>query len=119
MKNIFFAVAVFFSIGLAFSADISNDNYIFNRMLDKLTTGVPFASGTSPVTTSANVASGTIAAGCKSITFIASSDFSGTILTNFPLPASAGLHIYAQAGSTLGAIAFTRSAGTLYTVEVR
>lgn len=78
------------------------------------------STGTTAVpTTTAKVASGTVAAGCKQITFIASSDFAGTILTNPVLPSSAGLTMTAPPGQTIGAIAFTRSAGTLYTVELR
>lgn len=70
-------------------------------------------------TTSANTSSGNIAAGCRQITFIASADFSGTILTNLPLLAGAAITITAPSGDTIGAIAFTRAAGTLYTVELR
>jgi lysylphosphatidylglycerol synthetase-like protein (DUF2156 family) len=77
-------------------------------------------SGTSLTpTATANILSGAIAAGCIQITFIASVDFVGTLLTNFPFTAGASLTITAPVGSTIGAIAFTRSAGTLYTVELR
>lgn len=48
MKNLFLAVAIFFTGFTALAADSPNDNYLFNRILDKLTTGVPMAGGTQP-----------------------------------------------------------------------
>jgi hypothetical protein len=82
---------------------------------------VPTTIPTTPTTPAAGFAhtvSGSIAAGCSWITFIASADFSGTLLGE-PLAAGAGLTIPAPVGGTLGTLPFTVSAGTLYTVEVR
>jgi hypothetical protein len=72
------------------------------------------AVGTSrtPACTAA-VASASTSAGVKSVTFLASSDFSGTVLGQ-AFPASATLTFDAPNGDTLGAMAFTRAAGTLF-----
>jgi len=58
-------------------------------------------------------ASGSTASGVKSVTFVASSDFSGTLLGQ-TFAASASFTFTAPPGDTLGSIGFTRSAGTLY-----
>lgn len=60
----------------------------------------------------AATAGATIAAGSKSITFISSSDWAGTIL-GVTFPASSTFTLNAPAGDTIGAVVFTRSAGTL------
>jgi len=57
-------------------------------------------------------ATGTVPAGAARVTFVSSSDFSGTILGSV-FPASSDLTLAAQAGNTLGEIAFEVSAGSL------
>jgi hypothetical protein len=72
------------------------------------------------LTTTAATSSGTVSAGAIQITFVASSDFVGTIDGAFPIPASAGFTATATNGSGgLDAIPYTRTAGTLYIMEVR
>ncbi len=66
----------------------------------------------------AHTASGTVAQGCRALTFVASADFSGTVL-GMPLPAGAGVTIPVPHGETLGPVAYTCAAGTLYSIEVR
>jgi len=66
------------------------------------------------LTSSAATASGSLAAGAKSIAIVTSSDFSGTINgAAFPAFASFNVSVDAPA-NTLPAVAYTRSAGTLY-----
>jgi len=57
-------------------------------------------------------ASGSVAAGATSVTILSSSDFSGTV-AGAAFSASIAENFTAQPGSTLAAIAYTRSAGTL------
>lgn len=65
----------------------------------------------------AAIASGSVAAGAKSVSFTSSSDFVGTLLgVTFPANVSQGFS--AQNGHKLSAIAFTMSAGTLYIAKV-
>jgi hypothetical protein len=83
-------------------------------------TAVPVSLGAQRTPTIvAHTTDGTVAAGCRSLVFIASSDYAGTILTNFTLPAGAGLTVPVPTGDTLAAVAYTVTAGTLYSVEVR
>ena len=57
--------------------------------------------------------SGSTPEGVKSVTFVASSDFSGTVLGSAFAPGT-GLTFRAHEGDILGAMEFTRSAGTLF-----
>lgn len=61
----------------------------------------------------AAVASGSVTAGAKSVSFSSSSDFAGTI-GGAAFGASQALVFAADGADTIGAIAYTRSAGTLY-----
>lgn len=77
--------------------------------------GIPVAPATGvsrTLTTTAAVATGTTAAGAKSIVFSSSSDWAGTI-AGAAFPASTTITLNAPFGDTLAAVAFTRSAGTL------
>lgn len=62
--------------------------------------------------------SGTVLAGTKSVTFITSSDFVGTILGNTS-QADAVYTFSASLGNTLSTIAYTVSAGNIEIMEVR
>lgn len=63
---------------------------------------------------SAQTTSGSVSAGAKSVSFVTSTDWSGTINgAAFPASASKNLSVINSA-DTLPAIAYTRSAGTLY-----
>lgn len=66
----------------------------------------------------AHTTSGTIAAGSRSLFFVASGDFVGTVM-GIPVLAGAGFNVPVTPGDTTGAVAYTVSAGTLYSVEVR
>lgn len=57
--------------------------------------------------------SGSTPDGIKSVTFVASSDFDGTLLGQ-PFAAEAGLTFMGDPGDILAPIEFTVSAGTLY-----
>lgn len=72
----------------------------------------PAAGVARTLTTTAAVASGSVAVGAKSIVFSSSSDWAGTI-AGAAFPASTTVTVNAPFGDTLAAIAFTRSAGTL------
>lgn len=118
----FGAVALLYA---AVTADVYHNGMKVTRVVvvddsDNVITGFgnPVA-GQRTATIVAHTTSGSVAIGCRSLTFIASSDFSGTVLTNFPMAAGAGLTIPVPAGDTLGAVAYTVSTGTLYSVEVR
>lgn len=83
-------------------------------------TGVPTTGGgggSTPVSQtvagSSAVASGSTSSGIANVTFVASSDFAGTVAGQ-PLAAGASLTFRASQSNTIGAIAYTRSAGTLY-----
>ena len=69
-------------------------------------------------TITARIASGSVAAGCRALTCITDATFAGTIL-GMPVAANITLVIPAPSDDTLGAVAYTRTAGTLYTLEVR
>jgi len=58
-------------------------------------------------------ASGSVTAGKKSVAFLASDDFVGTVAGG-TLPAGKAISFEADGSDTLSAIAYTRSAGTLY-----
>lgn len=73
---------------------------------------VSLPTGSTTESATAEVASGSVAAGALNVTFLASSDFAGTIL-GITFAAGATLTRTAPPGKTLGSIAFTRSAGTL------
>ncbi len=60
----------------------------------------------------------TITAGAKAVTLVASSDFVGTVAT-VALNGSESITFRASPGNTLGAIAITRSAGSLRVWEQR
>ena len=78
--------------------------------------GIPVTPGTgtqrTPTCTAA-VVSGSTTVGVTRVTFVASSDFSGTVLGQ-AFAAGASLTFPTAPGDTLGAMAFTRSAGTLF-----
>ncbi len=90
-------------------------------ILLQLTGGVAPAGGGSssagPAMTAgpavAATSSGSVAAGKNSISFVTSSDWVGTI-NGADFPASAAKSYNAAQGRSLPAIAYTRSAGTLY-----
>ncbi len=76
----------------------------------------PSGPSTGPVvtlTSSAATGNGSVPAGAKSASFVTSSDWVGTI-NGASFPASAAKSITPPQGSVLPAIAYTRSAGTLY-----
>ncbi len=66
------------------------------------------------------VVSGTVREGARKVTFLFSTDFAGTVLgATFSGAANSFLTIDAPNDDTLGAIAYTRTAGTIRIVEVR
>ncbi len=66
------------------------------------------------------VVSGSVPEGARKVTFLFSSDFAGTVLgATFSGAANSFLTIDAPDGDTLGAIAYTRTAGTIRIVAVR
>ncbi len=72
------------------------------------------ATGTSRTPSCvAAVASASTTAGSQSVTLLASSDFSGTVLGQ-AFAAGASLTFRANPGDTVAAMAFTRAAGTLF-----
>lgn len=79
--------------------------------------GTPISGSGSGTTRTASltaaVANGSVAANCKSVSFSSSSDFAGTI-AGATFGASQALVFAADGADTIGAIAYTRSAGTLY-----
>ncbi len=75
--------------------------------------GNPGIGPTATLASSAATGNGSVPAGAKSVSFVTSSDWSGTI-NGAAFPASAAKSITPQQGSVLPAIAYTRSAGTLY-----
>lgn len=85
------------------------------KSLDILAGGAPSGDAASQQLTpagSAVTSSGTVAAGKRSVTFIADSSFTGTVL-GVALNASESITFTAPVGFTLGAIVYTRTAGTL------
>lgn len=72
----------------------------------------------TPTITANTSASGTISAGCYNLTLIAGDTFAGTVL-GYTLAAGASLTLPVQTGDTLGSVAWTRTAGTLFSVEIR
>lgn len=86
------------------------------------TNGIPVNEdiiGTTPQTPTfdAVVASGSVAAGAKSVSFTSSADFAGSILGT-PFPPNSSIGFSAQNGKSLSALVYTRSAGTLYIAKV-
>lgn len=78
------------------------------------------ATGNTPLTltSAANVAGATIAAGAKRIVFVASNDYSGNI-DGVAFPANGTITLDPGTGYVLPAVTFTRAAGTLYTYVLR
>lgn len=78
---------------------------------------IPFdpseGGGQLVIQSSAVTSGGTVMAGALSVSFVTSSDFSGTI-NGAAFPASASKSFNAPNGASLPSIAYTRSAGTLY-----
>lgn len=70
------------------------------------------AASQTPALAVLSSASGTIAAGAKSVSILASADFVGTVLTAV-FTAGASVTYNATGINTIGAIAYTRSAGSL------
>jgi hypothetical protein len=65
-------------------------------------------------------ASGSVGAGARSVTFVFSSDFSGTVLgATFAGSADSSITIAAPSGDMLEAITYTRSAGSIRILVVR
>lgn len=71
------------------------------------------SGATENTTCVAHTSSGSTTTGAKSVTFLASSDFAGTLLGQVFI-AGASFTFRAQPGNVLGVYAFTRSAGTLF-----
>ena len=67
----------------------------------------------TPAASSTTASTGSVPAGFKSVAFVTSSDWVGTIAGG-SWPASASLSFSADQFRTLGGINYTRSAGTLY-----
>lgn len=74
-----------------------------------LPSGAHTLTSTAPTTSAASP----LATGSSSISFVTSSDFTGTI-NGIAFPASSNKNVTAQLGKTLPAIAYTVTAGTLY-----
>ncbi len=85
---------------------------------------VQLAAGSTPgpaqtLTSTAAVASGSVTAGASSVTFLPSSDFTGTIDgISYPGTDWQVVPFSAAVGKTLPAIAYTRSAGTLNIIKL-
>lgn len=89
---------------------------LIGELLTKILTG-DVALGINTPSITAAVASGSVAAGAKSVSFSSSSDFIGTILgISFPANMSQGFS--AEFGKILAAIPYTVSAGTLVITKV-
>lgn len=83
--------------------------------------GFPVTPPAGPYTASVSslAADGSVAAGARSVTFIFSSDFTGTIAGGaFAGATDASVDFVGPLGSTLGAIAVTVSAGTVRIAKV-
>lgn len=83
--------------------------------------GLPITSAAAAYTASVSslAADGSVAAGSRSVTFIFSSDFAGTIAGGaFAGATDASVDFVAPFGGTLGAIAVTVSAGTVRIAKV-
>ena len=95
-----------------------DDTALLGKQLQLLAAGITTTPGTGTTRTPAFTAatsSGTVTAGAKSVTFIFSTDFAGTILgTTIDLSTMGSITFTAPSGDTLSAIAYTRSAGTIY-----
>lgn len=78
------------------------------------------ATGNTPLTltSAANAAGATIAAGAKRIVFVADTSYVGNV-DGVAFPANGTLTLDPGTGYVLPAVAFTRSAGTLYTYVLR
>lgn len=70
------------------------------------------------VESTAAAANGTVGAGASAISFVTSSDWSGTI-NGAAFPASASVSLNAPQGRSLPAVAYTRAAGTVYINAMR
>lgn len=70
------------------------------------------------VESTAAAATGSVGAGATSISFVTGSTWSGTI-NGAAFPASASVSLSAPQGRSLPAIAYTRSAGTVYITAMR
>lgn len=83
-------------------------------------TAIPVTPGGGAARTFALVAAvgnGTVAAGAKSVAFSSSSDFEGTIAgATFGASQTTGASV--DGADTIGAITYTRAAGTLYIATV-
>jgi len=78
-------------------------------------TGTSLPSET--VTRTSATSSGTVASGFTRVTIVSDGSFSGTV-QGATFPASYSETYTAQTGRTLGEIAYTRSAGTLYITTI-
>lgn len=79
------------------------------------TSGIPLDSSPGAIQTpafTAAVASGTVAAGAKSVSFTTSADWIGTLMGT-SLPANISIGFSAQNGHSLAAITYVRTAGTI------
>lgn len=73
----------------------------------------------TPATTSTSAAIGSTTAGKRSVTFILSSDFAGTINSaTYAGTADAVVQFEAPVGTKLSAISWTRTAGSLRIIEI-
>ena len=77
------------------------------------TNGVQLTGSQLTLTSLAATSSGSVTAGKRTVSFVASSDFTGTV-NGITFPASAIKSIEAPPGYTMAAIPYTRAAGTLY-----
>lgn len=101
--------------------DALSIEYAVKLLLYQATGGVAPGSGNPPAVppavtagpAQAAITSGSVPAGKRAISFVTSSDWVGTI-NGAAFPASAAKSYEAPAGTSLPAIAYTRSAGTLY-----
>lgn len=101
--------------------DALSEEYAIKLLLYQATGGIAPGSGNPPVVppavtagpAQAAVGNGSVPAGKRAISFVTSSDWVGTI-NGAAFPASAAKSYEAPVGTSLPAIAYTRSAGTLY-----
>lgn len=91
--------------------EADNGLVLLAKMLKRLVNGIALAGSERTPAASVVTASGTVAAGKKSVALIPSADFAGTILGVDV--GTQPLTFEAPAGDTLAAIVYTRSAGSL------